>query len=234
MATPEGVELEVALAGLGSRFLAAFVDLLIEGALVAGLAAVLFRSLDDPLATAGLVLGGFAVVFGYHVLWEVLGSGRTPGKRVGGLRVVGDGGGPVRPRESTVRNILRLVDLQPGVTYGVGALSILLTGRNQRLGDLAAGTLVVRVTRAPRTAREAQRPEPRGLDRWDVSAITSTELATVRRFLERRAGLEPEARASLAAELASRLRPKVAGSPAGAPDEAFLEGLSAAKLARGS
>ncbi len=230
--TPEGVEMELALGGLGSRFLSAFVDLLIEAALVGALAAALFGLLSTAVAAAGLALGVFAVLFGYHVLWEVLGSGRTPGKRVAGLRVVRDGGGPVRFRESAVRNIIRVVDLLPPVTYAVGALAIMLTSRNQRLGDLAAGTLVVRAPRGRLPAPAAPAPVLPGLERWDVSAVTFAELAAVRCFLERRPGLDPAARGRLAGELAGRLRPKVAGPVDGHSDEAFLEGLAAAKLAR--
>jgi uncharacterized RDD family membrane protein YckC len=233
VSTPEGLDLELALAGLGSRFTSALIDLLIEAAIVGGLAVAVLRVASDAVAATVLSLAAFAVLFGYHVLWETLGSGRTPGKRVAGLRVVRTEGGPVRFRESAVRNIVRLVDLLPPVTYAVGAASILLTRRNQRLGDLAAGTLVVRSARRPSAPEPVAAAAPHGVERWDVSAVTVRELSTVRGFLERREGLASPARERLAADLAAALRPKVAGWSSDVPDERFLEGLAAAKLARG-
>jgi uncharacterized RDD family membrane protein YckC len=232
ISTPEGLDLELALAGLGSRFTSGLVDLLIEVAILAGLAVAVTSVASEAVAAAVVALGAFAVVFGYHVLWETLGSGRTPGKRLAGLRVVGSGGGPVRFRESAVRNIVRLVDLMPPITYFVGAVSILVTSRNQRLGDLAAGTLVVRAVRRPAGAPPVTARSFEGLERWDVSAVTTSELTTVRRFLDRRESLSPQARQRLATDLAARLRPKVAGSPPEASDEHFLEGLATAKLER--
>jgi len=196
----------------------------------------LFSLVSTPAAAAGTALGSFALIFGYHVLFETLASGRSPGKRAAGLRVVRAGGLPVRFRESAVRNIIRLIDLMPPVTYGLGAGVILATRRNQRLGDLAAGTLVVRERRGGRGAAAAldhAAPAFSGAERWDVSAVTREELVAVRRFLERRAQIDPGARVRLAGELAQRLRPKVAGAGAEAAPEDFLEGVAAAKAARG-
>lgn len=238
IATPEGVELELTLAGVGSRFISALIDFLIEGALIGALSLVLLATLPQPLAAAGIALGAFALIWGYHVLFETLASGRSPGKRVAGLRVVRAGGAPVRLRASAVRNLIRIVDLLPPVTYGVGATSILATARNQRLGDLAAGTLVVRVRRAADRDAAPASPPPQDstsgepAQDWDVSGVGEPELAPVRRFLERRHALEPAARARLAADLAARLRPRILGAPPGLADEAFLEALVAAKRAR--
>jgi uncharacterized RDD family membrane protein YckC len=235
VSTPEGLELELTLAGVGSRFISALIDFLIEGTLITVLAISLVSLAPGPAAAAGIAVGSFALIFGYHVLFETLASGRSPGKRAAGLRVVREGGLPVRFRESAVRNIIRLIDLLPPVTYGLGAGVILATRRNQRLGDLAAGTLVVRERRADRPVAALSLPSPAvaGAERWDVSAITGEELVAVRRFLERRAQLDPHARARLATELAQRLRPKVAGAGRETTPEGFLEGLAAAKAARG-
>ena len=235
VSTPEGIELELTLAGVGSRFISALIDFIIEGTLIAVLAVSLFSLVSTPAAAAGTALGSFALIFGYHVLFETLASGRSPGKRAAGLRVVRAGGLPVRFRESAVRNIIRLIDLMPPVTYGLGAGVILATRRNQRLGDLAAGTLVVRERRGGRGAAALDHAAPSfsGAERWDVSAVTGEELVAVRRFLERRAQLDPGARVRLAGELAQRLRPKVAGAGVEATPEGFLEGLAAAKAARG-
>ena len=170
---------------------------------------------------------------GYDVAFEVLASGRTPGKRLNGLRVVLETGAPVTFPASAVRNALRLIDILPGA-YLVGIASILVSERNQRLGDHAAGTLVVR-------ERKALPPEPRlrsyrrpvdAPAAWDTSAIGADELAAVRGFLARRDALTENARIQLATELAGRLRPKVGGGVADEAPELFLERLAAAKAER--
>ena len=238
IATPEGVDLSLTLAGLGSRFTAALVDFAIQGAIVVAAAFLLFGG--DALSEAvgsGFAAAAFSVVlmlviFGYDVLFEVLASGRTPGKRLTGLRVVQAGGEPVRFLTSAIRNLLRLVDILP-FGYLVGSLAILLSPRNQRLGDIAAGTLVVRERGRPGGRPAAVQSPPRTAPRgWDVTAVTAEEVATVRSFLERRDELPPATRGELAHALAERLRPKVAGVPAGEASEPFLEQLVAAKTAR--
>ena len=238
VATPEGVTLEVTLAGVGSRFAAGVIDQLLRWALLLALAILLgvaggADAFDGGFVVAALVVALFLVQFAYDVLFETLASGRTPGKRWTGLRVVKAGGAPVGFVASALRNLLRIVDALPGF-YLVGILSVLFTRNNQRLGDLAAGTIVVRERRQstalPSTAPPALRDDA-GL--YDVSAISAEELATVRRFLERRSMLTPDARERLAYEMATRLGPKVAGPPRRWEPEAFLEYLVAAKAARG-
>jgi uncharacterized RDD family membrane protein YckC len=234
IATPEGVEVELTLAGIGSRFIAGTIDLSIQ-LIVLGALAVVLR----PAGDAGYALFTslfFAVIFFYDVLFEVLGRGRTPGKRVTGLRVVRSGGRPITLVRSALRNILRIVDIMPAF-YAVGMASIFITRRNQRLGDLAAGSHVVRDRHGDRTRRGAPAfYEPLDLGPaadWDVSAISGEDVATVRSFLERREQLARDARSVLAADLARRLRPRVGGSHERLGDERFLELLVAAKAARG-
>ena len=236
--TPEGVELQLVLAGLGSRLVATIVDVLIKGAVLLALWLIgdaAGGSEAGGFLFAALVVASFLVWFGYDVAFETLASGRTPGKRAAGLRVVRLGGEPVGFLASAVRNLLRLVDGLPGI-YAVGAASVLFSRRNQRLGDLAAGTLVVRERRAPPPLARPAAPDFAVADRyaaWDVSGVTSFELVTVRRFLERRWQLDPTARGRLGWELAERLRPKVAGAPPDLHPEQFLEALAEAKAARG-
>jgi uncharacterized RDD family membrane protein YckC len=280
IATPEGVILELTLAGPGSRLVGALIDGLL---MIAALAGVYFLFLEpvmegaSPLLAAFFWVFVFLLLFGYHVFFEVLNSGRTVGKLAAGLRVVRLDGGPVSFRTSVVRNVLRIVDVLPGFypvgLYVVGVISVLVTARNQRVGDLAAGTLVVRdphgaglpsagsayaaqsstrpppdpsppgysgplpyAGRGPAESYAAPPPPPGASDHdlwgWDVSAITVDELATVRRFLERRGGLDVAARRRLAGQLVERLAPKVAGAPQDLPEEAFLERLARAKAAR--
>jgi hypothetical protein len=184
----------------------------------------------------------YAVVFflffwGYDVAFEVLASGRTPGKRWNGLRVVRSEGQPIGFLASATRNLLRLIDWLPSA-YLVGIVSILATGKNQRLGDIVAGTVVVREHRAgvgsPRTAAPVYAASTGASSAaWDVSAITAEEIAAVRSFLERRSDIDWNARNELATTIAARLRPKVAGVPDQLRSEEFLEQLSVAKARRG-
>jgi uncharacterized RDD family membrane protein YckC len=231
IATPEGVDLELTLAGAGSRFVSALVDLGIQGLL--GLATVVVFGRIGGFGQAAVALITFLVVLGYDILFEVLASGRTPGKRLNGMRVVRSGGEPVGFLTSAVRNVLRLVDFLP-FAYVIGAAAILATRKNQRLGDVAAGTLVVR-DRAPKAAtRSEAAAAPAETASWDTSAITAEEVAAVRRFLERRFEIEAGARAELARTFATRLWPKVAGAREGLDAEEFLKLLVAAKTARGA
>jgi uncharacterized RDD family membrane protein YckC len=232
IATPEGIELGLVLAGAGSRFIAGAIDLALELVLVLLAALGAFGLLGGGVAAALFAMAAFAALYLYNVLFEVLASGRTPGKRLTHLRVVRDRGTPVDLPASAIRNLLRLIDLLPAA-YLVGLLSILLTKRNQRVGDLAAGTLVIRDAAArkepPPLAQDAEGAVVAG---WDVSAITSEESAAVRRFLERRESLDPRARRELATRLEQGLRAKVAGAPEGLGAESFLEELARAKAVR--
>jgi uncharacterized RDD family membrane protein YckC len=239
--TPEGVDLMLTLAGVGSRFASAIVDYLIQAALLVALALLLFGgvSLGGGDSGAGLLVAlyfivSFLVFVGYDITFEVLNSGQTPGKRMNGLRVVRTEGQPVNFITSAIRNVLRVVDWLP-FSYAAGAVSILVTSHNQRLGDLAAGTIVVRARKPARTpivAATSTAVLPADLAAWDTTAITAEELAAVRSFLERRNDLELGVRNALAATLASGLRGKVAGAPPEYSGERFLEALVVAKGAR--
>ena len=157
ISTPEGVSLELPLAGLGSRFVALLVDFLLQGFAFAGLVVLLVVTATGGYAAAAIVaVAIFALLFAYPVAFELGAGGRTPGKRWSSLRVVGDDGSPVTFRASALRNVLRLVDILPAM-YLVGTVAIFATRNNQRLGDIAAGTLVVR---EPRAAAVAPQPQP--------------------------------------------------------------------------
>lgn len=232
ISTPEGIELQLALAGTASRFIAAIADLALQIVLLLLAAFAAFHLLGRGLGTAAFAMAAFAVLFLYDILFEVLAGGRTPGKRMTHLRVVRARGEPVDLPSSAVRNLLRLVDVLP-VAYLAGLLSILLTKRNQRLGDLAAGTLVIRDTpRGRATEAQGSHGEPLSAASWDVSAVSGEELAAVRRFLVRREGLDRRARRELAHRLEQGLRAKVAGAPPDSDPERFLEVLARAKSER--
>jgi uncharacterized RDD family membrane protein YckC len=251
IATPEGIELEVTLAGVGSRFVALLVDQFIQWSIVLAVALAIglgASGADSDLGgTAGnllaalLILTFFFSMFGYPVLFETLASGRTPGKRATGLRVVDVGGRPIGFRASAIRNVIRVVDVLPGM-YLVGIVAILASKKNQRLGDMAANTVVVMERTGGRVSKRAAPAwqEPRDLlepspeaATWDVSAVTGDELSTIRQFLLRRGTLTPDARARLAHELALRLRPKVVGPPDDMHPEELLLEVAALKATRG-
>lgn len=235
IATPEGVQLDVQLAGLASRFIAGIADLIIQVLLVVVLVLVTGAvSGGGGLDLAAFAIGVFLVWFGYPIAFEVLARGRTPGKRFTHLRVVRESGGAVDLPASAIRNFVRLVD-GPTLFYLPTVISILVTRRNQRPGDLAAGTLVVREEPRSRVTATASVSVANVIDSWpswDVTAVTDADIATVRRFLGRRDTLDGSARAELARRLAEGLSAKVAGAPRDGSPERFLETLVEAKSGR--
>jgi uncharacterized RDD family membrane protein YckC len=232
LATPEGVALELILAGLGSRFLARLLDTVIQVGLIIALAFVV-GGLGSPgwIEAIAFVLV-FLILFAYDIVFETLNHGRTIGKQAAGIRVVGRAGEPVRFFASAARNIARILDFLP-FFYLIGAVSIIATERDQRIGDLAAGTLVMR-DRFPGLARAAApiTVTADAVATWDVSAVGAGELQAVRQFLERRLDLTWPARNYFAADLAGRLAPRVAGIPANSHPEYVLEGIVVAKQGR--
>ena len=232
IATPEGVEVELTLADIGSRFIAGAIDFTIQIIVIVALWLIV-----QPAGGAGAAIlstASFLIIFFYDVLFEVLGRGRTPGKRWTGLRVVRAGGRPITLARSSLRNILRLIDILPGF-YAIGMTSIFISSKNQRIGDIAAGSHVVRIRhgdqrRIQELGLSAIDPGPAA--NWDVSAVSQDDVAAVRAFLERRNELRAENRVEIASELASRLRPRVGGVPPNFGDEVFLELLVATKAAR--
>jgi uncharacterized RDD family membrane protein YckC len=234
IATPEGVALELILAGLGSRFLARLLDTVIQFGVILALAFGLGVSgTQHPgWLLAIVIVLVFLTVFAYDIAFETLNHGRTIGKQAAGIRVVGQTGEPVRFLASAVRNIARILDFLPFL-YLIGTISIVATARDQRVGDLAAGTLVMR-DRFPGMARSTApiTVNPAAVTTWDVSAVSPTEIQAVRRFLDRRLDLTPPARNYFAADLANRLAPRVAGIPPYSHPEYVLEGIVVAKQSR--
>jgi uncharacterized RDD family membrane protein YckC len=228
--TPEGVSIEVTLAGLGSRFGAATLDLIIQGALLLAVTLALSLAGSAVSGDLGLFLMGVGtlivalVVIGYYVVFEALNGGRTPGKAAFGIRVSSTDGSPLSLGAVLLRTFMRLIDFLPAA-YALGAISIAVTQCNQRLGDLVADTVVIRDRRPAGTMPGEPPPAAQG---WDVATVSSQEIELVRRFLGRRDDLTPEARAQLAGELARRIRPRVRGGER-LGDEEFLVQLPAEK-----
>ena len=214
VATPEMVSFDYQLAGIGSRILAQVIDFPVQVLLV--LLAV-FGSIaagaligNGNVAVLAALVSALVLAWGYPILCEAAWSGQTLGKKVFGLRVVGDQGEPIRISQSFVRNLIRIIDFLPGF-YGLGLTVLFLNGRGKRLGDLAAGTVVVREratvklhqlpvlpTPAPTLLRPVEHPLLRGLD------------VDVRRFVDayaqRRPAIDPWRRRVLAAALAPALQ----------------------------
>lgn len=151
--TPENVAFGYEVAGIGSRFLAALVDtiLIIVLQAIVNFTLLLLRiSFFDNVFEGNLSvwlvaifsLISFALFWGYYILFEMIWNGQSPGKRWIGLRVLRTDGTPITLIESIVRNLVRLVDFLP-FFYGVGVVTMFINEQSRRLGDLAAGTLVV-------------------------------------------------------------------------------------------
>lgn len=216
--TPELVVLTYSIAGIGSRVVAALVDLVICFATLASIAIATvvlelpMRIGSGPFGRSGswiiafLVLAQFAVLWGYYVLFEGLRDGQTPGKRLFRLRVVREGGYSVTFGVSALRNLVRILDLQPGFLYLVGLGSMLATKRSRRLGDLVAGTIVVReeVRELPRVSPPRARAAATEPAQALQTQLSEDEYLVLGRFVERWGSLEPLRRSALAQQLAIR------------------------------
>ncbi|HEY8731660.1 MAG TPA: RDD family protein [Candidatus Limnocylindria bacterium] len=227
--TPDHVVLRYTLAGVGNRGFAAVVDFLIALLITAGLE-VGYGQIGSPGAT---VFGGsirfllFVLGWSYFIVLEWLWNGQTIGKRAYGLRVINEDGSPAGFVAVFVRNLVRMIDFLPAL-YGLGLLAIVFTPRSQRLGDLAAGTFVVRAPKPQldwlslRTVTRATAPVAAA----GVRGLSGEAQRIVREFVAREPTLAPRDRSRLATEIASRIRPYTSGIDA--PDDvAFLRALAA-------
>ena len=213
--TPEHVVIELELAGIGSRAAAALYDgvMVLVIFILLSMGMGLTRALGARFGGwfgAIWILTGFATLWGYFMIYEGLQSGRTPGKRRLGIRVVMDTGHPVTFAAAAVRNLIRIVDAQPGVSYLVGLLFGFLQPQNKRLGDIVAGTIVVRdrpddlglrfaaSTSAPEPAADLGPPE-----------LTDDEYRLLGQFLERADTLGEDVRQRFLLDLTDRFRERV-------------------------
>ena len=260
--TPENVVFGYEVAGIGSRFMAAMVDhaaigvmqvivLLIVLLIVEGLGGA--SSLDNLSAWVIGALGliSFVLLWGYYILFETLWSGQTPGKRLVKLRVIRIDGTPITLVEALIRNVTRLIDFLP-VTYGIGIVVMFVNSQSRRLGDLAAGTLVVfdrpEITleslRMPTPATavapfsqpvqpvQVIRPAEPGTE-LPVERLTEHDVTLVEDYLRRRRDLS--GRDALARQLAQVLHQRMGLPYQAAPLDAldaWLAGVTAAYRAR--
>src|SRR5919206_244423 len=168
--TPENVAVSYELAGVGSRFIAAAIDSIVQ--IVTIILVVLAMSVAGGLASSSrvtrdlptpsqdqigiwvvavLLVALFLLLWGYYAAFEMAWNGQTPGKRLARLRVLRQSGYPIGPIDALIRNLVRLVDFLP-MAYGIGVVVMLVDARSRRLGDLAAGTIVVKERRGLRAA----------------------------------------------------------------------------------
>jgi len=227
--TPEAVVLDVETAGYATRILAGLIDLILQlillsiGGTVVGVALAGSDS-DSRTIVAVLV---FLVLFGYPIGFETWLRGRTPGKMALGVRAVTLDGAPIRLRDATLRAMGGVVDkvLPPG---GVtGALFVTLTPRHQRVGDLIAGTMVIRDPDRHVALPALWFSAPPGLTTYaetiDPTSITVDQYTLVRSFLTRGAALPTAIRATIALDLADRLAIRIRHAiPMHVPPEIFL------------
>ena len=211
--TPEHVRLDYELADVGSRLAALLIDL----AVIAGCALLLVLayavvagqgfSIVDSLAASVIVIAFFVLQWGYFLLFELLRDGQTPGKRALRLRVLHSSGQPLSVRGSVIRNVMRIVDFQPGVTGVLGGGVIMITGRSQRLGDIAADTIVVRDDGAGEIAwPEASRTAAAGRP-----LLSAEQFELLSNYRRRRDDLSTEARRTVSGAVLEAIRPAVEG-----------------------
>ena len=226
--TPEQIDINFQQAGIGSRFYAALIDtvLLTLISLVGYYVNRQFISeLGDIVGNWLSALGGvivFALFWGYYIAFEVTTNGQSIGKRVLGLRVIKEGGYPIGFADATIRNLVRIVDFLP-FFYGVGLICMLVNKNWRRLGDLAAGTLVIKTARTELklanrgsqadTASISIPPREFVYTAWIQPAlVTETEMRVIREYLARRGTLPGYRRLELARVIASPIVKKMGGT----------------------
>jgi uncharacterized RDD family membrane protein YckC len=246
--TPEQIDLRFDTAGLGSRFVAVLLDTIIQAGFY--MAASLFFAFLLSSGAAekldllskwmlALFIGlNFCLIWGYFALFEAFWHGQTPGKRVMKLRVIKDSGRQITLFEALTRNLLRFVDYLPAL-YLVGVITMLCNKRHQRLGDLAAGTLVVHERHAdepllvsssftqPNFYQATQMPAGAGVLPADaVAKLHGSDLVVIDTFFARALDLSLETRAQIAWRIAAQMAEKMGiPLPQGNP-ERFLEAIA--------
>jgi uncharacterized RDD family membrane protein YckC len=230
--TPEQVHLEFTLAGIGSRFMAVFLDVLIEAFLylLLFLLTLIWISggIFNPSRTiwwdAIVTLVIFCINWGYYAIFEALWKGQTPGKRWAGIRVIKQTGRPINAFEAIARNLVRFVDFLPGF-YGIGVLTMLLNAKNRRLGDYVAGTIVVHETSDREASLFFNTPTRADFTLHQAAGLTVQEAELIETFLARRLEIPPEVRRFNAQRIAEMISARLKIPPEARPpdNENFLE-----------
>ena len=239
--TPEQIALELPLAGIGSRFLALAIDTLLQivaviaviivGAIIAsGTRASDWSGLDrffsQTIGAIVLVLLPFCLYWGYFAFFEILWQGRTPGKRVAGIRVIHQSGRPMTAIECIGRNLMRGVDIIPGM-YGVGLICMMCNAQNRRVGDFIAGTIVVH-DKAVETASptwgnkaEGQTTQP------ELRKLSADDLVLIETYLNRRYEIDQIVRTTTAQRIVIMISEKSGvPKPPEQQDDDYLETIA--------
>ncbi|HXX71199.1 MAG TPA: RDD family protein [Candidatus Acidoferrum sp.] len=232
--TPEQTTLEFPLAGIGSRFLAIALDVLLQAAVIC-VVSIVFIAIAIPFsfffsstglwAFAIIIFVVFTINVSYFALFEALWNGQTPGKRWTHLRVIKDTGRPISAYDAVLRNLLRIVDWLPTL-YAAGIVTMIVNRENKRIGDYAAGTVVIHEKPLDAVSSIWKVPAVGGLATplGSSAQITTEELQVIETFLERRGSLQPDVRRAIARQIADRIGGRIGVLPATRPDsENFLE-----------
>ena len=218
--TPEQIQLQFEIAGVGSRFLALALDTLIQAIAVVivvviliavGLPGFLSKFRQSSLWVAAvIVLALFLVHFGYFAWFEIAWNGQTPGKRRVGIRVLKDSGRPLTAIEAIGRNLLRVIDQLPGF-YGVAVLTAVLNAQSKRLGDFLAGSIVIHEPLVGQAQRPWERPTARAVHGAPLGGkrLSAEDIALIEAFLARRYQLADDVRRRMAGEILSRMGSKL-------------------------
>lgn len=212
--TPEHVDVHFELAGVGSRMAAALLDLFLLWVSMIGLVIIyswldFLRGLAGGWASALVVLLLFLLFWGYFTLFEALNTGRTPGKQALGIRVVMDTGRPVTAGAAVVRNLVRLLDCYFPILPFVPALVMMFVNRsNKRLGDMAAGTIVVRDRPTAWTIGARTESEPEIIEAGPPE-LSEEEFRLLDRFLGRLNELAPDVEFRIGRDLARRFEARI-------------------------
>jgi uncharacterized RDD family membrane protein YckC len=258
--TPEQVAIRFPIAGIGSRFLALLTDSVVQGIAYAILFFIFFLILTSAPRLAGIIVDRagekwliaaillvvFLLRWGYYTVFEAFWNGQTPGKKLCKLRVIRDSGRQITFFESMTRNLIRAVDSLPGF-YAIGIVTMLCNRRSKRLGDFAAGTLVVHeraaepplwggsasrtitagAFAAPPTPAPVVDPNAVDLPANAVARLTADDLNVIDHFFARAIDIDIARRHALAERLAQQMAAKMGiALPEGVPPERILESIA--------
>ncbi|WP_414576163.1 RDD family protein [Anabaena sp. CCY 9402-a] len=240
--TPESVELEFTLAGIGNRAWALLIDylvlatiltaFLIVWAIIAGQLSDVWQQVFGSTFSLWWVaitfIVSFAIYAGYFVFFETLWQGQTPGKKAAEIRVVRDDGRPIGMQQATLRALLRPFD----EFLFIGAFLIMFSRREKRLGDLAAGTIVIQAGTPTISANIMISEQAKSLHQdliqiTDLSKLLPDDFAVIREYLQRRSAMSPKAKSALSLKLSQQVQDilHIENLPATIHSDIFLEAV---------
>ena len=199
IATPENVAFSFPIAGIGSRFIAALIDtgiivslqiiVAVFGLIVTGVWLSIEENFSRTETLSAWIVGlsglvSFAFLWGYYIFFDLIWNGQSPGKRLTKLRVIRYDGNPISLVESAIRNLIRLIDFLP-LIYGLGVVVMFIDRKSRRLGDLAAGTIVIRENHSAYYPAVRQATFAPPLPDLPIERLTAEDIALIESFLKR-------------------------------------------------